>query len=939
MEEEGDWQLHLPTDDDISTNRAIADAKSKGIPLPANVPASALCGGTIRKLGGKKVKKIIGDDWGEDLEIPKTNTGLKLKISDERIFPDTIRQVSSATDNSPSPSKPLSAASFTARLKAAERSPSLKNDLDQYRDNEDDEDSFGDFPTIKLPKNRSPLKVSNINASPFKQAAQNLIERFDDDLELPEDGELKLPARKEPPRTPASQSVDEFDMDWADGSQASFGISHGGSRPTGRSNRSSSFSARSPSVFSPSLSSCLTAESEDEGLEGLVLPDGPIKFEEALRKRLATASPEQREPVKVDALAAPQEDFFSGIDIGQGDVFDSGKLTLNRNIKHKATRQGSPKRPAMTLTFTNKLSAPITRIPKPAGHERPRSKLDTVPESGGPLHALRRTTSRVGGHSTQSSITSIPTPTASTFSQSPGPSTPSRRGLSARKSKESMKTEPTTTGAQLLKSKRSMPLLNSRSQASPARNPPSFPRPSSRTDKHIRPGFPARPKTPADRTGTESSLGVHRKPPVPFPSASTTHASSRHITAKSSRTFHRPTSSDSNSNENAPLTSRSISRLSNPRHRPTTPTSRRDIAPASLAKVAASTSQVTQPKRRRFYGDGNELDVFDDLPTSANAEAKFVKPKAPALKQSSRGNMRSLYSHPNQSAPTFARAEPRTPLSPQKSSANQVPRFAQSTTASLARKQRNGAISPQALRHPIPQSIENSTNLSTTWKATSGMKNIAPPRSSTKRDPKTQQKPHLIKQLTNSTQRRTEKGMHYNPDLFRWEGNEHVLAPFDAPASPRHIASTPSKPALIANVGSTKGVLVNGGMVFDPQRMCWLKLAPNGNHNHNRAQSGAISITTEDEEEDPFAGFEELKDDVKTQVEVGAGGIKASREAGSDDDWTVGEEFDVGPGFVRRQTNEEAKWTRRLEGWSAVFKTEKMWEARWEIQALVQHRA
>jgi hypothetical protein len=44
-------------DEQASMKDAIALAKSKGIPLPANVPRSALEGGTIRRLKGKEIKK------------------------------------------------------------------------------------------------------------------------------------------------------------------------------------------------------------------------------------------------------------------------------------------------------------------------------------------------------------------------------------------------------------------------------------------------------------------------------------------------------------------------------------------------------------------------------------------------------------------------------------------------------------------------------------------------------------------------------------------------------------------------------------------------------------------------------------------------------------------------------------------------------------------
>src|SRR3569833_4137911 len=79
--------------------------------------------------------------------------------------------------------------------------------------------------------------------------------------------------------------------------------------------------------------------------------------------------------------------------------------------------------------------------------------------------------------------------------------------------------------------------------------------------------------------------------------------------------------------------------------------------------------------------------------------------------------------------------------------------------------------------------------------------------------------------------------MFYNPVTMRWEGNENALSAFDPPASSPSTASLPPymirekenatpRPALITPIGATKGVQVVGGMVFDPQNMCWLKLGP-----------------------------------------------------------------------------------------------------------------
>jgi hypothetical protein len=154
--------------------------------------------------------------------------------------------------------------------------------------------------------------------------------------------------------------------------------------------------------------------------------------------------------------------------------------------------------------------------------------------------------------------------------------------------------------------------------------------------------------------------------------------------------------------------------------------------------------------------------------------------------------------------------------------------------------------------------------------------------------------------------------MHYNPALYRWEGNENALAPFDVPSTP--ISPKPA-PALITNVGAMQGVQVVGGMVFDPQRMCWLKMAP------SQPSKGGVAIAPEDEE-DVFAGLHDLEDRSHTKfaesrprnVSSDAEGVDGDK-GDSSDEWLVGEEFDVGPEFVRRQRAEEEKWRRKVEKW------------------------
>lgn len=152
------------------------------------------------------------------------------------------------------------------------------------------------------------------------------------------------------------------------------------------------------------------------------------------------------------------------------------------------------------------------------------------------------------------------------------------------------------------------------------------------------------------------------------------------------------------------------------------------------------------------------------------------------------------------------------------------------------------------------------------------------------------------------------KGMTYNPRTFRWEGNEQAVRDFETPQPPSTPPTTiTARPALISNVSSTKNVQVVGGMVFDPSRMCWLKVTEDSEGESER---------------DPFEGLDDL-DDSTSRV---SGGTHA--DCG---EFVVGEEFDVGPMFVANQREEEKRWRAKVEGWIAPqvkFNAKQKWELR-----------
>lgn len=179
-------------------------------------------------------------------------------------------------------------------------------------------------------------------------------------------------------------------------------------------------------------------------------------------------------------------------------------------------------------------------------------------------------------------------------------------------------------------------------------------------------------------------------------------------------------------------------------------------------------------------------------------------------------------------------------------------------------------------------------------------------------------------------------GMKYNPASYRWDGNENATAAFDTPATPHN-----PKPALISNVGGIGGTQVVNGMVFDPQRMKWLKVSsPQANRN-------GYAVVSDDE--DAFAGIEDLNE--RSRKSLGPSNIaspgndwspgdaaNADDKSGDDssDEWPLTEEFDVGPEFIKRQRAEEEKWRRKVGKWVNDDRSKLGEGWRWAIRDLVR---
>jgi hypothetical protein len=185
--------------------------------------------------------------------------------------------------------------------------------------------------------------------------------------------------------------------------------------------------------------------------------------------------------------------------------------------------------------------------------------------------------------------------------------------------------------------------------------------------------------------------------------------------------------------------------------------------------------------------------------------------------------------------------------------------------------------------------------------------------------------------------------MFYNPETFRWEGNENALNAFERPASSPSIASLPAnilrerenstpRPALITNIGATKGFQTVNGMRFDPVNMCWIK-EPSSRKSEASDPLDGFNALDDPDDEDVFKDIPDLED--KNKGVAGEEGGSGGRISDVKDDWLVGEEFDVGPAFIKRTQDEEQRWKKKLAAWQPG-KHQRRDSWKWTIREIVK---
>lgn len=116
--------------------------------------------------------------------------------------------------------------------------------------------------------------------------------------------------------------------------------------------------------------------------------------------------------------------------------------------------------------------------------------------------------------------------------------------------------------------------------------------------------------------------------------------------------------------------------------------------------------------------------------------------------------------------------------------------------------------------------------------------------------------------------------------------------------------------------------------------MCWLKMPGQRLQGKSDAGDTMDGFDAFDEEEDVFKDVPDLEDNPTKEAEE-VGGRKSDGASGLKDEWLVGEEFDVGPEFVKRQREEEERWRRKCEKWVGASLDRGGEDWRWSIRDVV----
>ena len=517
------------------------------------------------------------EDWDVEMDLGETG-GAKVKAVSANFVAPSERTF------------PPSHQSITIR-------PPLQPTLD-----EDDEEEEG-VSTIKMDTLRPKV-------DPTPVPSTTIDEDFESAFALPSDL-TKLSLR------PLSHQSSKNSLEWGEKDQTS------SSSQSSDAYSTLGFDHCSTSSTSTSLPETET-EDDDEDLEGLVIPSGLFGSGTCGKQLAKILEMKKKAPVAETTPNVPPPDPEDDIEIGLviDDDADFSPSRLLQNTQHPTSKRqpGSGARPNSissrppTVKPTAKTRSDRTKspIPPPPASSRQLQKIRLSP-SPPPRAQPTRT------HSYQA-LLSAPATSSSCFLAAKSGS------LRGQKSHSGLKPASPPSSHKRLARKASLSSLMeiSQSQVSGIEpNPSAPPVPSAQFPRYDAPTASSRAKTHTSSTSRIRLLDYNVPPTRPSTPSSnpaalrlTMPTSSSRLKARPSISSVFPPSSSATPRATSPIPPRPPSSLS--LHSRTGSSNASTSAPKVLKK----------PKRQRLYGDGTELDTFDDLPTDRDQESRYhIQPK------------------------------------------------------------------------------------------------------------------------------------------------------------------------------------------------------------------------------------------------------------------------------------------------------------------------
>ncbi|KAI9512861.1 hypothetical protein F5148DRAFT_1160403 [Russula earlei] len=582
---------------------------------------------------------------------------------------------------------------------------------------------------------------------------------------------------------------------------------------------------------SSSQSSDTYSTLEDDGeLEGLVIPSALFESGTCGKQLAKILEMKKKAPaaefIPKVATPDPEDDIEIGLVIDDDADFSPSRLLQN-------AQQHSSKRHSTSGAHSNNVPSrpPSVKPTRKTRTERTKSPIPPPPASSRQLQKIRLSPSPppraqpTRAHSYQALLSAPATNSSSFLAAKSG-------SLRGQKSHSGLKPASPPSSHKRLTRKASLSSLMevSHSQVSGIEPSPSFvpsPVASTQFPRYDAPTASSRAKTHTSSTSRMRALEYNVPPTRPSTPSSNPVALRLTMPTSSSRLKARPPISTV-----FPPSSSVTPRATSP-VLPRPPSSLSLCSRSGTSSSNASTSApkvLKKPRRQRLYGDGTELDAFEDLPTNRDKESRFhIQPKAYGSRVVGTSRDRAIEN---------------------KDSGMSVMRKKSTRTLSM------GGSGPEVPPRTLKRTgrIELPTKLPTSDHSPP-QKKVTSPLNPTWR------KPTLIRNLGGPSAAKTVGEMRWNPHTLRWEGNDQALREFDA-------AMPPTRPALIthltgSSVGSPAGSFASGArrvgnMIFDPGRMCWIS-----------------TLSPEDEEPDVFADLADDEEDT-TVWEAHGGTIRAA---------------------------------------------------------------